>query len=302
MLSRSLCVLVVCFTILFVSPFTWAELNIQDEQGTFTISGVPKRIVVLELSFANALATVGISPVGIADDNDSNILLPEVKKHLKPWVSLGMRSQPNLEIISTLKPDLIIADFERHSSIYSNLSRIAPTLLLKSRSQTYEENLEAAKKIGMAVFEDTQMKKRIREHKAIMNDYRQAFSEIKLTQTMQFAIVNSRGMWLHGPSSYTGGVLNALGIKSPIPKETVTPYLATSMELLLNVNPDWLLVGAYGNHTILDEWYENTILIKMLHSVKNDQIIYVSPELWSLNRGMLAAEGIAKNLYNIVSH
>ncbi len=302
MLSRSLCVLVVCFTILFVSPFTWAELNIQDEQGTFTISGVPKRIVVLELSFANALATVGISPVGIADDNDSNILLPEVKKHLKPWVSLGMRSQPNLEIISTLKPDLIIADFERHSSIYSNLSRIAPTLLLKSRSQTYEENLEAAKKIGMAVFEDTQMKKRIREHKAIMNDYRQAFSEMKLTQTMQFAIVNSRGMWLHGPSSYTGGVLNALGIKSPIPKETVTPYLATSMELLLNVNPDWLLVGAYGNHTILDEWYENTILIKMLHSVKNDQIIYVSPELWSLNRGMLAAEGIAKNLYNIVSH
>tara|TARA_R110001583_G_scaffold29218_2_gene102689 strand:- start:2644 stop:3522 length:879 start_codon:yes stop_codon:yes gene_type:complete len=292
----------VCFTILFVSPFTWAELNIQDEQGTFTISGVPKRIVVLELSFANALATVGISPVGIADDNDSNILLPEVKKHLKPWVSLGMRSQPNLEIISTLKPDLIIADFERHSSIYSNLSRIAPTLLLKSRSQTYEENLEAAKKIGMAVFEDTQMKKRIREHKAIMNDYRQAFSEMKLTQTMQFAIVNSRGMWLHGPSSYTGGVLNALGIKSPIPKETVTPYLATSMELLLNVNPDWLLVGAYGNHTILDEWYENTILIKMLHSVKNDQIIYVSPELWSLNRGMLAAEGIAKNLYNIVSH
>jgi len=302
MLSRITSVLVLGMAILSLPSLTWAELSVQDENGVFIISEVPKRIVVLELSFANALATVGVSPVGIADDNDENILLPEVKSQLKPWVSLGMRSQPSLENISALQPDLIIADFERHASVYENLSLIAPTLLLKSRGETYQENLETATKIGIVVSKSTEMQKRIHDHKVIMADYRQTFEKIKDVGTVQFAVVNSRGMWLHGPSSYAGGVLNALGLESPIPNKTSTAYLPTSLELLLSVNPNWLLVGAYGDHTILDDWYENTSLVQMLHSMQNDRIIDVSPELWSLNRGMLAAEGIAKNLQEIVSH
>lgn len=57
-----------------------------------------------------------------------------------------MRSQPSLEAIAVLKPDLIIADAERHRAIYQDLQRIAPTLLLKSRGETYQENLESAQK------------------------------------------------------------------------------------------------------------------------------------------------------------
>ncbi len=125
--------------------------TVQDEHGTFTLDKTPQRIVVLELSFADALAAVDVSPIGIADDNDAKRILPEVRAHLKPWQSVGTRAQPSPEAIAALKPDLIIADSSRHAGIYTALQQIAPVLLLKSRNETYAENLHSAAIIGEVV-------------------------------------------------------------------------------------------------------------------------------------------------------
>ena len=125
--------------------------TVQDEHGTFTLEKTPQRIVVLELSFADALAAVDVSPIGIADDNDAKRILPEVRAHLKPWQSVGTRAQPSLEAIAALKPDLIIADSSRHAGVYIALQQIAPVLLLKSRNETYAENLQSAAIIGEMV-------------------------------------------------------------------------------------------------------------------------------------------------------
>lgn len=284
---------------LLLSFSVWAYPSIQDENGTFTLPEEPKRIVVLELSFVDALAVVGISPVGIADDNDPNILLPQVKARLHPWTSLGMRSQPNMENIADLHPDLIIADFERHAAAYDSLSRIAPTLLLKSRGETYEENLEAAAKIGLIVNKNTEIQQRIQQHRATMARYKKALETSENLGSVQFAIVSSRGMWLHGPNSYAGSVLTALGFVSPIKNQLDTPYIPASLELLLQVNPDWLLMGTYGEKTVLDDW-RSVPLFQWLSAVKKQQTIKVSPELWSLNRGIMAAEGIAKDLQDVL--
>ncbi len=119
------------------SAFSQAR-SVQDEQGTFELEAIPQRIVVLEFSFVDALAAVDVSPVGVADDNDAIRVIPAVRAKIEPWQSVGMRSQPSLEAIAVLKPDLIIADAERHCAIYQDLQRIAPTLLLKSRGETYQ--------------------------------------------------------------------------------------------------------------------------------------------------------------------
>lgn len=65
-------------------------ITVQDEQGSFTLDTVPQRVVVLELSFADALAAINISPVGIADDNDPQRILSDVRQRIKPWQSTAL--------------------------------------------------------------------------------------------------------------------------------------------------------------------------------------------------------------------
>lgn len=292
--------LVVIFASLFFSLLSFSSSAssrvIQDEQGQFEIATTPQRIVVLEFSFVDALAAVGVSPVGVADDNDASRVIPAVRELIQPWKSVGMRSQPSLEAIAVLKPDLIIADAERHRTVYQDLQRIAPTLLLKSRGETYQENLKSALKIGIAVDRQSEMELRIQQHQQAMADFKSHFS---LKETIQFAVVSDKGMWLHSPASYAGGVLTALGIASPLVASTEKAYLLTSFELLLKTNPDWLLLGAYSHPNIVDDWQKNS-LFNALTSEKKKQLVEVSPELWSLNRGMLAAEQIARNLEQIL--
>ncbi|MDK9775661.1 MULTISPECIES: Fe(3+) dicitrate ABC transporter substrate-binding protein [unclassified Vibrio] len=269
---------------------------VEDEQGQFEIATTPQRVVVLEFSFVDALAAVGVSPIGVADDNDASRVIPAVRDLVEPWQSVGMRSQPSLEAIAILKPDLIIADAERHRTIYQDLQQIAPTLLLKSRGETYHENLESARKVGVALNKQAEMELRLQLHRQSMAAYKQ---QLSLKQTIQFAVVSDKGMWLHSPVSYAGGVLTALGIASPITQPSEQAYLPTSFELLLKTNPDWLLIGAYSHPNVVDDWQSNP-LFKLLTSAKKQRIIEVSPELWSLNRGMLAAEQMATNLERIV--
>ncbi|WP_159737507.1 Fe(3+) dicitrate ABC transporter substrate-binding protein [Vibrio atypicus] len=290
--------LIVCSVLFSGYSIAQTDRTVNDEQGTFTISGTPERIVALEYSFVDALAAVGISPVGIADDKNIERVIPAVREVIKPWTSVGMRSQPSLEVIAELKPDLIIADAERHAAVYQDLSRIAPTLLLKSRGETYQENLQAAAIVGIAVNKESQMTQRIEQHKSKMAQYKQQFSN---QDTIQFAVVTEKGMWMHGPASYAGGVITELGLSSPIPEQTEKAYLPTSFEQLLKTNPDWLLLGPYSDQTVVDEWQTNS-LYKMLTVSQKSQAIEVSPALWSLNRGMLAAEGIAQNLEEILAN
>ncbi|WCP67495.1 Fe(3+) dicitrate ABC transporter substrate-binding protein [Vibrio tubiashii] len=297
-LSGNLWLAALILFLVSVMPFQSSAKTrvVQDEQGTFELDSTPQRVVVLEFSFVDALAAVGVSPVGVADDNDATRVIPAVRDLVQPWQSVGMRSQPSLEAIAVLKPDLIIADAERHPTIYQDLNRIAPTLLLKSRGESYHENLESARKIGIVLNKQQAMEKRIQLHQQAMAEYKQNFA---LKQTVQFAVVSDKGMWLHGPKSYAGGVLTELGIKSPITQATEKAYLPASFELLLKTNPDWLLIGAYSQPNIVNEWEKNP-LFKLLSSAKAQHIIEVSPALWSLNRGMLAAENMAQNLEQIL--
>ncbi|WP_411062918.1 Fe(3+) dicitrate ABC transporter substrate-binding protein [Vibrio rotiferianus] len=288
------------FALLLLNLFSFSSTAmtrvVEDEQGQFEIATTPQRVVVLEFSFVDALAAVGVSPIGVADDNDASRVIPAVRDLVEPWQSVGMRSQPSLEVIAILKPDLIIADAERHRTIYQDLQQIAPTLLLKSRGETYHENLESARKVGVALNKQAEMELRLQLHRQSMAAYKQ---QLSLKQTIQFAVVSDKGMWLHSPVSYAGGVLTALGIASPITQPSEQAYLPTSFELLLKTNPDWLLIGAYSHPNVVDDWQSNP-LFKLLTSAKKQRIIEVSPELWSLNRGMLAAEQMAINLERIV--
>lgn len=278
------------------SPLSAAEIKVDDGQHVITLPRAPTRVVVLEFSFADALASVNVSPVGVADDNDEKRLPAQVRKIIGKWTSVGTRGQPSIEAIANLKPDLIVADLDRHKAVYDQLSAIAPTLLLASRGEDYEGSLQSAAKIAEALGKTQEMKARLERHRAVMADYA---SKVPDGATMMFGASREDSFSAHGPESYDGSVLLSLGVKVPeVQGKGNDAYNFVSIEQLLALNPDYLLVGHYRRPSIVDKWSKEPLWSALKAS--KGRVFAVDENAWARNRGIIAAEKIAADTLSIL--
>ena len=291
-LTRSAVVVSYCLS------FFASAVTVTDSHGEFSIQSTPQRIVALEFSFVDALAAVEVSPVGIADDNDASRLLPAVSEKLGEWKSVGTSSQPSLEVIASLKPDLIIADVDRHSAVYNDLSKIAPTLLLPSRRETYQDNLKSAAIIGKVIGKDVEMQQRLQQHVQLMQGYAKQLHGLE-HQTVQFGVARENGFYAHASESYAGGVIDALGLSSPKGLKNENASRQISLEQLLALNPNYLIVGDYTPNSIVQQWQQQP-LWNLLNAVKAKQVFHVDGNMWARCRGILAAEYMAADLLKLV--
>ncbi|EKO3984706.1 Fe(3+)-dicitrate ABC transporter substrate-binding protein FecB [Vibrio fluvialis] len=275
-----------------------SAVTVTDSHGEFTLNQVPQRIVALEFSFVDALAAVDVSPVGIADDNDPSRLLPAVSAKLGQWQSVGTRSQPSLEVIASLKPDLIIADVDRHSAVYRDLSKIAPTLLLPSRRETYEDNLKSAAIIGKVIGKEAEMQQRLAQHHQLMDHYAAQLSGLN-NQTVQFGVARENDFYAHSAESYAGGVIHALGLAAPTGLKNENASRQISLEQLLALNPNYLVVGDYTEKSIVSRWQKQP-LWNVLSAARAKQVLHVDGNMWARCRGILAAEYMAADLVKLV--
>jgi iron complex transport system substrate-binding protein len=278
-----------CTLIIFSSLGHAAPIEVNDGQHTVRLPAPPQRVVALEFSFLDSLAAVGTTPVGAADDGDAQRVLPKVREAIGTWASVGLRAQPSIEQIAALKPDLIVADLNRHQALYDDLSRIAPTLLLPSRGEDYEGSLKSAQLIGLALGKGPQMQKRItqnREHLAAVA------KQIPAGVTVLFGVARESSFSLHGPASYAGSVLTSIGLTVPAVRQGAAPTEFVSMEQLLALNPSWLLVGHYRRPSLVDTWSKQP-LWKVLAAVREQHVVEVDGDTWARNRGVMASEQIA---------
>ncbi len=275
-----------------------AAVTVSDSRGEFSLDYQPQRIVALEFSFVDALAAVDVSPVGIADDNDPSRLLPAVSEKLGDWTSVGTRSQPSLEVIASLKPDLIIADVDRHSAVFNDLSKIAPTILLPSRRETYQDNLKSAAIIGKVVGKNKQMQSRLAKHHQRMLSYAKKLAVLNGNQ-IQFGVARENDFYAHSSQSYAGGVISALGLSSPQVLDNEKASRQISLEQLLGLNPDYLIVGDYTENSVVKKWQKQP-LWSVLKAVSNQHVYHVDGNMWARCRGILAAEYMANDLLKLV--
>ncbi len=291
-------VLLSLFT-LFSVP-TASAVTVQDSHGTFQIDYQPERVVALEFSFVDALAAIDVAPVGIADDNDPSRISDGIRQKIGHWQSVGLRSQPSLETIASLKPDLIIADVDRHSAVYDDLNKIAPTLLLPSRRETYQSNLLSAAIIGDVMGSHDKMAARIVEHKARLKQVRQRIEDAGFSgKVVQFGVAREKGFYAHSRDSYAGGVLNALGLESSPLLDNENASRQITLEQLLAINPDYLIVGDYTANSIISQNWANQPLWPLLTAVKNQHMIHVDGNRWARSRGILAAERMAQDVLTL---
>lgn len=280
---------------LMVSAFASA-VTVKDAKGEFTLDKTPSRVVVLEYSFVDALAQVGVSPVGVADDNKIDRILPQVREKIAAWQSVGTRSQPSLEVIASLKPDLIIADPSRHTAVFEELKKIAPTVMFDSRHESYQENLETAQKIGDLVGKSAEMKAKINEH----NDYIANIAKNLGVQGKKASFGTSREdkFNIQNDNGYVGSFLTTLGF-APTKLNSDQAFVEINLEQLVMEKPEYLFIAHYRDESIARKW-EAEPLWKAIPAVKANHVYSVDSDMWARGRGLEASKIMAKQIEDFV--
>ena len=281
--------------LLMVSAFASA-VTIKDAKGEFTLDKTPSRVVALEYSFVDALAQVGVSPVGVADDNKVDRILPQVREKIATWQSVGTRSQPSLEVIASLKPDLIIADPSRHTAVFEELKKIAPTVMFDSRHESYQENLETAQKIGDLVGKSSEMKAKIIEH----NDYIANIAKNLGVQGKKASFGTSREdkFNIQNDNGYVGSFLTTLGF-APTKLNSDQAFVEINLEQLVMEKPEYLFIAHYRDESIARKW-EAEPLWKAIPAVKANHVYSVDADMWARGRGLEASKIMAKQIEGFV--
>ncbi|KQS18806.1 iron citrate ABC transporter substrate-binding protein [Exiguobacterium sp. Leaf187] len=260
--------------------------TITHEAGKTKVPEKPKKVVALEFSFVDALDELGITPVGIAQENKtdvSGLLGKDIE-----FTEVGTRQQPNLEVISSLQPDLIIGDFNRHKGIYKQLQEIAPTIILKSRNATYEENIDSFKTIAEAVGKTKQMDDRLALHEERLQAAKKKVDP-KDDRKVMVGVFRADSLTAHGETSFDGELLEKIGIENAVTK-TSEPTVTITLEQMVKWDPDVIFM-AEADPKLLKEWKDNP-LWNQITAVKNGEVYEVNRDLWTRYRGLDAAEQI----------
>ncbi|WP_188066485.1 ABC transporter substrate-binding protein [Brevibacillus brevis] len=267
---------------------------VKHELGETEITGDPKRVVALEYSFVDGLWELGVTPVGIAQEKDKDVEGLIGKKI--EYTPVGTRQQPSLEVISSLQPDLIIGDLNRHKDIYKDLQKIAPTIILKSRNSTYQENLSSFVTIGEALNKQKEAEQRLIKHKEIIAEFKKKVQAGDSRKVM-LGVFRADSLSAHGSKSFDGELLEMIGIKNAI-QDAPEPTVKISLEQMVQWDPDVIFL-AEADDALLNEWKQNP-LWNNITAVKNHEVHKVNRDLWTRYRGLKSAERIVEEAVNLL--
>jgi ferric hydroxamate transport system substrate-binding protein len=216
--------------------------------GESCVVGTPKRIVALEWKYAEDLLALGIQPLGVADIKGYNNWVNIAPKFAANVVDVGTRQAPNLELLTTLKPDLILAPSSRVAQMYPRLAQIAPTLTFNAYPQDGSSHLSemvstfrtigavtGRSSVGEAIL--SRMNAQFTQARARLVSLKLAGNSFILTQA--FTSQNVGTMRLFTRNSMVSEILERMGLKNAwADKPQQFGFTTVGLEGLTQLKPD----------------------------------------------------------------
>lgn len=274
--------------------------KITHAMGVTEIKGTPERIVVLTNEGTEALLGLGIKPVGAVKSWTGDPWYDHIKADMEGVTVVGDESQPNMELIASLKPDLIIGNKLRQEKVYDQLNAIAPTIFSETLRGEWQANFKLyAEALGKTAEGD----KVIADYDSRTADFKAKAGD-KLNQKVSVVRFMAGKTRIYLEDTFTGIAFSKLGITRPDnQKYTDTFVEEITKERLPEVDADMLFYFTYetgdGKGTGMEEEMLKDPLWKSLNVVKNNKAIRVSDAIWNTSGGVVAANLMLDELYQI---
>jgi iron complex transport system substrate-binding protein len=219
--------------------------------GETSIPAQPKRVVALDQSFVDAVLTLETPVVGYTTYRAISEGLPEylgplATTYAADAISVGELTEPSLEQITALKPDLIVSAKVRHEALYSQLSQIAPTVFSETTGAIWKDNLRL---MGQALGKESLAEARISEYEDRAAAIGTAITEANggtLPTISVIRFTEEATVRLYGEKSYSGVVLQDVGFPRPANQPTSDAIAVDlSQERILDLDAEHIFVATY---------------------------------------------------------
>jgi iron complex transport system substrate-binding protein len=269
-------------------------------QASRAVPAKPKRIVVLEFMFAEDLAALDVTPVGVVDPEYYDGWIGYDSARFKGVPEVGTRQEPSLEAIASTRPDLIVGVGYRHAPIFAALERIAPTVLFQfspdvGRGDPKATQLDWTRTIfrTMGCLTGREAAARAVEAKLDAGLARDAQRLAAAGRSgAQFALLQELGLpdryWAYTGNSTAAGVARALGVNlwPSKPTREGTVYLS-SADFLKRPDVAVLFVTATGADVPIDAKLDSPVW-RFVPARREGRVSLVEPNIWGFGGPMSA--------------
>lgn len=267
------------------------EYEITHAMGTSKIKGTPQKVVILTNEGTEALLALGVKPIGAVKSWTGDPWYAHIKDEMEGVTVVGDESQPNIELIASLQPDLIIGNKMRQEKVYEQLKAIAPTV--------FAEDLRGEWQINFKLYAEALNKQS--EGEALLADFDkkiQAFKAkagSKLEETVSVVRFMAGKTRVYHTNTFSGVIFDKLGVaRTEMTKNAQDTFVdEITKERLPEADADRIFYFTYetgdGGGSQTEEEWRNDPLWQNLGAVKNGQAYKVDDAVWNTAGGIKAA-------------
>ncbi|MFG1779311.1 ABC transporter substrate-binding protein [Micromonospora sp. NPDC049051] len=272
--------------------------EITHAMGTTKVPVEPKRVVVLDTDKIDTALTLGVTPVGAATAGEARSWPTYFgEEKLAGIKEVGVLTEPDLEAINALKPDLILGSKFRQEKFYDELAAIAPTVFTEKVGITWKENFLFD---GAALGKEQQAKDLLAAYEKRAGEFGDKLGD---AATREVSIVRfmPTEIRVYGPDSFSGIVIGDTGLGRPERQQLTGKedrrMDRVSPERIGEADGDVIFVTAYGEKAAAEQAkVTGGTLWKGLSAVKAGKAHVVSDEIWMTGIGIGAANKILDDL------
>ena len=261
-----------------------APRTVAHAMGETEVPADPQRVAVLDSPHLDAALTLGVTPVAAVQSSVDDGLPEYLGDRTEGIEVVGTITEPDLERIASMQPDLILSAKVRHEDIYPQLSDIAPTVFTESSGTSFKEGLAT---IAEALGRTDELDAELAEYEERAEEVGDAVdAEGTQATIVRFLPGETR---LYGPETFSGTVLTDIGFELGDKGFDENPYSMAliSPEQAEMARGDVIFATTYGDpsETTLGEMQP---LLEQLDA----QLYEVNDREWMLGIGLIGAERI----------
>lgn len=264
------------------------EVTIEHELGETTLEKNPEHVVVFDFGTLDTLDSLGVEVTGLPQMNIPSYLS---KFESSDYKNAGGLKEPDFEAIYDMDPDLIIIS-GRQADLYEDFKDIAPTIYVELDAENYMESFKGNVEMFGKIFDkEKEAEKQLLDVEENMKALQEKTADIDGKGLITLS--NGGKVSAYGPGSRFGIIHDVFGVPAVDEDLDVSTHgQNVSYEYIAENNPDYLFVvdrdAVVNGEAAAKQTIEND-LVKETTAFKEDQIVYLDPDIWYLSGGGLTS-------------